>query len=108
MRARTGRGSAAVAGLRARWRGELPLGLVFWNDMLLLGTAINAAATLGAMLLLASDAATALAVVVFFAPLPANVFLLVAVWRSAGAAPPATAAAARTAAFVWFLAATSL
>jgi hypothetical protein len=105
---RTSRRARAARWLRARWRGEGPLGEVFWNDMLLVGTGINVATTLAAMALLASEAPTALAAAVFFAPLPVNLFLLVAVWRSAEAAPPGLATAARLAAALWFLAATAL
>lgn len=94
--------------MRRRWQGEAPLGKVFWDDMLLVGTAVNVATTLLAMFLFSTAAPVALAVTIFFVPLPLNFFLAVAVWRSAGAAPAATAFAARMAAIAWFVAATTL
>lgn len=91
-----------------RWRGEAPLGAVFWDDMLLLGTGVNVAATLAAMALVAGGVPGALAAATFFLPAPFNLFLLVAVWRSAAPAPAGTATAARVAAALWFVVATSL
>lgn len=94
--------------MRRRWQGEAPLGKVFWDDMLLAGTAVNVATTLLAMSLLSVDAHVALAVTIFFAPLPLNCFLVVAVWRSAKASSATAAFVAKLAAIVWFLAATIL
>ena len=91
-----------------RWRGEVPLDRVFWTDMLFIGTAVNVATTVIAMVLIASDGPSVLVVAVFFSPLPLNVFLVVAVWRSAEAASATGAFAARTASLVWLLAATAL
>jgi hypothetical protein len=94
--------------VRRRWRGEVPLGQVFWDDMVLAGSAVNVATTLLAMYLFSTDVPVALAVTVFFSPLPLNCFLVAAVWRSAESAPAATALAARSAAIVWLVAATTL
>jgi hypothetical protein len=94
--------------MRRRWQGEAPLGKVFWDDMLLAGTAVNVATTLLAMALLSVDAHIALAVTIFFAPLPLNCFLVVAVWRSAKASSATAAFMVKLAAIVWFLAATML
>jgi hypothetical protein len=99
---------AMAQALRARWRGELPLGTAFWSDMLLTGTAINAATTVAALLLISEGAPTPLAAAVFLAPLPVNAFLVVAVWRSAARAPAGAASAARAAAAIWFVLATAL
>jgi hypothetical protein len=94
--------------LRRRWQGEAPLRQVFWEEMLFAGTALNVATTLLALFLISAKAPVALAVVVFFATLPLNCFLVVAVWRSAGAASATTALAARLTSIAWFLAATML
>lgn len=102
-------GPATCAGyFRKRWRGELPLARVFWNDMLLVGTIVNATTTLLAVLLVTAGVAKALALATFFAPLPFNVFLVVSVWRSADAATGIAALAAKTVAVLWLLTATIL
>jgi hypothetical protein len=81
---------------------------VFWDEMLLAGTAVNVAAALLAMLLFSVEAPVALATAIYFAPLPLNCFLAVSVWRSAASASQATAFAVRFAAVAWLLAATAL
>lgn len=100
---------ATCAGyFRMRWRGELPLARVFWNDMLLMGTLVNAATTLLAVFLLATGARLPLVALAHFAPLPFNVFWVVSVWRGAAPAGAATALAARVAALAWLLTVTVL
>ena len=91
-----------------RWRGDAPLGTVFWHDMLLIGTIVNAATTLAAIGILAAGAPPALSMAVFVAPLPWNLLLFVAVWRSAAKAGGVLAMAAQLAALVWLIAATTL
>lgn len=103
-----GGASAWTRSLRARWRGEAPLARVFWVDMLLTGTIVNALATILAACLLSAGVPTPLVGIAYFAPLPLNIFLVVALWRSAAAAEGMTATAARVAAVAWLLAATAL
>ncbi len=76
--------------LRTLWRGEVPLGLVFWWHAMVVGTLLNLAATLIFAILQSIDLPDALGLVVFLLPIPYNVFVAVAVWRSAGryAGPP--------------------
>ena len=106
---RVSRGPAACARFfRTRWRGEAPLARVFWNDMLLAGTIVNVISTLLAVLLLTTGASTPLVALVHFSPLPVNLFLVVAVWRSAESAAGTAALAARIVALAWLLAATAL
>ena len=69
--------------LKSRWNGETPLETVFLRDMLLVGTAINIAAAVASYALLAADYPTWLAVAVLSLPVPWNIFLFFAVWRSA-------------------------
>ena len=76
--------------------------------MVLVGTAANVVTTLTAMILISAEASIALVVAIFFAPLPLNAFLVVAVWRSAESASATAAFAARIASVAWFLAATAL
>jgi len=80
----------------------VPIGRVFWLDMLVYGTAINVVTTIAALLLFTTKAPTALAAVIYFSPVPYNLFLLIAVWRSATKAPEPTATAARAFGLLWF------
>lgn len=96
-------GSAIAEFFRARWRGAAPLGLLFWRDMAVVGTAVNVAATLLAVALLGAGASLPLVLAVHFLPLPYNIFLFVAVWRSAGRAAGWAAHAAPLAAAAWLV-----
>jgi hypothetical protein len=93
--------SAVKAFTLSRWRGQVPLETIFWRDMIMFGTAINAVTTLGAIGLLIADAPTALALLVFFSPLPLNIFLFFSVWRSAGNADGPGGAFAKAGAAIW-------
>jgi hypothetical protein len=74
---------AGAAGFFAhRWRGEVPLPRLFWLDMIGIGTAVNLLASLAALILLAQKVDARLALALHFAPLPYNLFLFMAVWRS--------------------------
>ena len=66
---------------RARWRSQVPMRVLFWRDMVLLGTLINVLFTGAALAIAASDLSMVLAAAVHFAPLPYNLFLVAAVWR---------------------------
>lgn len=67
-----------------RWRGQVPLSTLLWRDMLIIGTALNVVATFAALMLVARGTHSALVAAVHFAPLPYNVFLCTAIWRSPG------------------------
>ncbi|HEU0204641.1 MAG TPA: hypothetical protein VFR86_29870 [Burkholderiaceae bacterium] len=82
-----------------RWHGQVPLGILFWRDMIAVGTLINLMSGLAALMLLALGASSALAVAVHFAPVPYNAFLLSAVWRA-----PGRTASHAIAAAIWFCA----
>jgi len=93
--------------LRRLWAGEAPLGQVFWQYAMIGGTALNVVTTLLAMALLAADAPGLLALTAFALPIPYNLFVLVAVWRSAGAyeGPRLLADLARVISVIWAVAA---
>lgn len=74
-----------------RWRGDVPVQTLFWRDLLIVGSLINALATLGALILAAQGVALVFAVAVHFAPLPYNVFLVAAIGRSPQRTPLITA-----------------
>jgi len=92
----------------SRWRGLVPLDRLFWRDMLLVGTSISVATSAVALLLLGAKAPLAAALAVHFAPVPYNVFLFLAVWRTAAAQPGLLAAIAQVVAALWLIAASLL
>lgn len=68
---------------RSRWLGLVPIGRLFWRDMLLVGTGINVASSAAALILLGLKMPLGLVLAVHFAPVPYNIFLTIAVWRTA-------------------------
>lgn len=64
-----------------RWQGGVPLRVLFWRDMIVVGGAVNLCASFAALLLAALGAPLGLAVAVHLAPLPYNVFLFAALCR---------------------------
>lgn len=91
---------------RARWNGALPLATLFWRDMLVVGTIVNVASTLLAVLLLALDVPAPVAVAVHFSPVPWNIFLFASLWRATARLGPASALAWQAAGTAWLLVAT--
>lgn len=87
----------------ARWHGDVPLSLLFWRDMVVVGTAINMLTTVAAIVVLAMGGSTAAALAVHLAALPYNLFLFLAVWRMAGKAAPSTAWLSQLGAAAWLL-----
>ena len=87
------------------WAGEVSLARTFWEFAILYGFALNLAATIGYLSLLANHASVALTYLIFILPLPYDAFMLVAVWRSAGRylGPAFWADLARAAIVLWFL-----
>lgn len=67
-----------------RWRGQVPLNVILWRDMLSIGTLINLVMTILALATIAMEGHIGLAVVLHFAPLPYNIFLVLAIWRTPG------------------------
>ncbi|WP_395058462.1 hypothetical protein [Polaromonas sp.] len=65
-----------------RWHGQVPLRLLFWRDMLLVGTGINLAAAFVVLMLMAQGVSLGLAIALHFSLVPYNLFLTLAVWRS--------------------------
>ncbi|TJV71236.1 MAG: hypothetical protein E5X76_16725 [Mesorhizobium sp.] len=68
---------------RTRWRGEAPLDRLFWRDMLLVGTILNVASSVLALILLGLKLPLWLVLAVHFLPVTYNIFLTIAVWRTA-------------------------
>ncbi|WP_246135802.1 hypothetical protein [Mesorhizobium intechi] len=68
---------------RSRWLGQVPIERLFWLDMLLVGTGISIASSIVALILLVLKMPLGLVLAVHFAPVPYNIFLTIAVWRTA-------------------------
>jgi len=92
----------------SRLRAQVPLRRLFWFDMMLAGTAVNVVSSLFALFMLALQVPTPICLLVHFAPLPYNVFLATAVWKTAAPHGVAHATAARAGALAWVVAATLL
>jgi hypothetical protein len=74
---------AALAIVRRRLAGEVPLKVAFFYDMLIIGTLVNFAAGLCALAAVSLGLPGWAAIAIFLLPQPYNVMLLVSVWRSA-------------------------
>ena len=78
-------GSTSTAASRFvadRLAGTAPLGVVFWRDMLLVGTGLAIASLVASLVLAAHQAPIYLILGTYFAALPYTLFIAVAVWRS--------------------------
>lgn len=64
-----------------RWRGEVALGLLFWRDMLGVGTVLNLLVGFAALIAVSQGVDARLALALHLAPMPYNLFLCLAVWR---------------------------
>jgi hypothetical protein len=73
---------------RSRWLGQAPLDRLFWRDMMLVGTGISIASSAAALILLGLRMPLGLVLAVHFAPVPYNIFLTSAVWRTAERSGP--------------------
>lgn len=65
-----------------RWRGEASAAVVYWRDILAVGSLINLLTSFGALMLAAQGVNLLIAAGVHFAALPYNVFLVVALWHT--------------------------
>jgi hypothetical protein len=97
----TSDGTSLRAFFASRWRGQVLLERIFWRDMLLVGTLINLATAMLALLILAAGAPAPIAITVYLAPLPYNFLLYVGVWTAAAQAVPAKATTVRFIATLW-------
>jgi hypothetical protein len=94
-----------VALIRRLWTGGMPLAKAFWEYAILYGLLLNGLTTLAAFALYTTDLPSWLGLAMFLLPLPYNLFIGVAVWRSAGryAGPRHWADAARVAVVLWLV-----
>jgi hypothetical protein len=91
--------------MKRLWNGEESLPRAFWEYAILYGTLANAIATIGTFAAVAANGPVWVAVALFVLPIPYNVFVVVAVWRSAQRyrGPSEWALLARIGVVVWAL-----
>ncbi len=92
------------------WTGEFPLGRAFWHYAVGYGLLLNLVTALAFFALLQNDANMVLVVLAFASPVPYNIFMVVAVWRSADRyrGPKTWAELARASTVIWMLALTAV
>lgn len=81
------------------WQARVPLRVLLWRHMLVLGTLLNLLCSLGALALLAVGVDAVWAVVLHFVTLPWNSLLFSALWRHPQSTPGWVLVA-----LVWFMA----
>ncbi len=87
----------------SRWQGLVPLDRLFWRDMIVVGTAISIASSVAALILLGLKQPLWLVLTVHFSPVPYNIFLTLAVWRTAEKAGGAKASAMMLGSALWLI-----
>jgi hypothetical protein len=88
---------------RSRLNGETQLSVLFWRDMMLVGSVINLLMMVASIAYLGNAGTSWIGAVLFLAPLPYNIFLVFSVFRTADRQTPNEANAVKIAAFVWML-----
>ncbi len=78
------RSSGALQFFRERWRGAVPMRRLFGRDTLVVASLINLFASGVGLYALATGAPGWVAVALHLAPVPYNLFLLLAIGRSPG------------------------
>lgn len=94
-----------MSALRRFWQGDLPLAEAFWIWGILGGGVLALFLTVFTLMLLAFEAPTWTVLALMVLHLPANLYLLMGVWRSAGrpGVGPDLRLAARVVMGVWAL-----
>ncbi len=95
--------SAAGSFFSSRWQGAAPLDQLFWRDLVVVCTAINIASSVAALILLGLKLPLALVLAVHFAPVPYNIFLTFAVWRTTERISGAKASLMTLGATLWLI-----
>lgn len=95
--------SSAESFFRPRWQGAVPLDRLFWRDLVFVASAISIASSAVALVLLGLKMPLALVLAVHFAPVPYNLFLTLAVWRTAERFPGAKAWMMTLGASLWLI-----
>jgi hypothetical protein len=96
------RATAAVATyFMSRLSGNVPLPVVFWRDMIVVGSGLMLL-SLGLVLIMALNGAPTWPIIVAYViNWPYSGFVVVAVWRAAGKSRPALRVLSRAIALLW-------
>ncbi len=94
---------AVTSFFRLRWQGAVPLSRLFWRDLVVVGTAISVTSSVVALVLLGLKMPLAMVLAMHFAPVPYNLFLTLAVWRTAEKFPSAKAWMTTLGAALWLI-----
>lgn len=94
--------------IKRLWRGELPLARAFWNFAIFYGLVLNLVTHIAFLTLLLNEGNATLVALAMVFPIPYNLLVVVAVWRSAGrySGPKKWADLARIGTVIWMLALT--
>lgn len=87
--------------IKDRLAGTAPLGVVFWRDMLLVGTGLAIASLIMSLVLAAHQAPTYAIMGTYVAALPYTLFIAMAVWRSSRHVVPVQMITVRTITACW-------
>ena len=90
----------------ARWRGHVAPAVLFWRDMIVVGTLINIATGFASLVALGLKAPLWLVWLIFLSPLPYNIFLCLALWHATARQPSQAGGTMRAMALVWLCIAT--
>lgn len=71
-----------------RWQGQMAWRVLFWRDMLVVGSMVNLCTGFAALMLISQGQPMGLGLAVHFSPTPYNAFLLASLWRTPGAPSP--------------------
>jgi len=93
--------TAASRFIEDRLAGTAPLDVVFWRDMLLVGTGLAVTTLILSLVLAAYQAPTYMILGAYFAAMPYTLFIAVAVWRSSRHVVPIQMVTVRTIAACW-------
>ena len=99
----SGQRSGMAGFFASRWRGEARLGTIVWRDMVFIGTILNLAVALLSLLVLGLKGPLWLGLALYFAPVPYNLFLLIAAWRAADRGEEPNAGVLKLVALAWFV-----
>jgi hypothetical protein len=72
----------AAGFIASRWRGEASVTVIYWRDILAVGSLVNLSTSFIALMLAAQGVNLLIVAGVHFAVLPYNVFLVIALWRT--------------------------
>ncbi len=86
----------------SRLQGTASVRTVFWRDMLVTGTIVNAAVFAVSLFYMSRDGNLAVFLLLYLLPMPYNAFILYSVWRCSRRLVPFQANFAKLISLCWF------